>query len=592
MPKAQGLTHWNPAIPLRDGSCWCRVHSGHRNWRLIAVDLEHWFRLYAVSLTTHSRNSSTRQNNELSLSVEKLAPNGSTCYLEGLCRALDLGLISFSSSYGGILHRRRRRKGIHHSSPVTQENQKTAKKNQKKRRIRKTRIRRREDQFRHLIALVSLAVPLGAADGAELTGAPSSPAEIHKIPDMYQWETVVDQLARIIVKVREVQMQPTLFYEGDYVRVRAKVLTAKPLTGFIPLIVAREGTRMLIVKYEKIPFFCKVCGLMGHGFEECGTGIWKEEDKKWGAQGLTHWNPAIPLRDGSCWCRVHSGHRNWRLIAVDLEHWFRLYAVSLTTHSRNSSTRQNNELSLSVEKLAPNGSTCYLEGLCRALDLGLISFSSSYGGILHRRRRRKGIHHSSPVTQENQKTAKKNQKKRRIRKTRIRRREDQFRHLIALVSLAVPLGAADGAELTGAPSSPAEIHKIPDMYQWETVVDQLARIIVKVREVQMQPTLFYEGDYVRVRAKVLTAKPLTGFIPLIVAREGTRMLIVKYEKIPFFCKVCGLMGHGFEECGTGIWKEEDKKWGGWMIAHRRERQFPSKTGGRFPSRGGRGEVEE
>ncbi|KAE8787240.1 hypothetical protein D1007_38856 [Hordeum vulgare] len=105
----------------------------------------------------------------------------------------------------------------------------------------------------------------------------------------------------------------------------------------------------------------------------------------------------------------------------------------------------------------------------------------------------------------------------------------------------------------------------------------------------MQPTLFREGDYVWVRAKVLTAKPLTRFIPLIVVGDGTRMFMVKYEKIPYFCKVCGRMGHGFEECGNGVWKDKDKRWGGWMIAQRREMQFSSSSRGSFPSRGDRGE---
>ena len=60
-------------------------------------------------------------------------------------------------------------------------------------------------------------------------------AQIHKIPEVYLHEPVVDQLARRIGKVKEFQMKPTLFYEGDYVRVRARVLTDKPLTRFTPL---------------------------------------------------------------------------------------------------------------------------------------------------------------------------------------------------------------------------------------------------------------------------------------------------------------------------------------------------------------------
>ncbi|KAE8809829.1 F-box/WD-40 repeat-containing protein [Hordeum vulgare] len=84
--------------------------------------------------------------------------------------------------------------------------------------------------------------------------------EVHKIPDVYRQKTFVDQLARRIGKVCEVQMHPTLYYEGDYVRVRAKVLTAKPLTRFISLTVVGEVTRMLVVEYEKFPTSARTNG--------------------------------------------------------------------------------------------------------------------------------------------------------------------------------------------------------------------------------------------------------------------------------------------------------------------------------------------
>nr|XP_020194051.1 uncharacterized protein LOC109779841 [Aegilops tauschii subsp. strangulata] len=115
----------------------------------------------------------------------------------------------------------------------------------------------------------------------------------------------------------------------------------------------------------------------------------------------------------------------------------------------------------------------------------------------------------------------------------------------------------------------AQIHKVPDLYCHPEVVDELARRIGKVREVPLRPTLYYEGDYVRVRVRVLTAKPLTRFTPLNVEGEGRKMMVVKYEKVSFFCKICGIMGHGFEECGNGIWEEKDKKWGSWMLAKRK-----------------------
>lgn len=71
-------------------------------------------------------------------------------------------------------------------------------------------------------------------------------AQIHKVPDLYHHDSMVDQLARGIGKVREVQLWPNLYYEGDYIRVRSRVLLAKPLTRFTPLMVEGEGGACLL----------------------------------------------------------------------------------------------------------------------------------------------------------------------------------------------------------------------------------------------------------------------------------------------------------------------------------------------------------
>ncbi|KAE8808164.1 Organic cation transporter protein [Hordeum vulgare] len=116
----------------------------------------------------------------------------------------------------------------------------------------------------------------------------------------------------------------------------------------------------------------------------------------------------------------------------------------------------------------------------------------------------------------------------------------------------------------------ALIHNIPELHRKVEVVDQLARPIGRVKETQLNPRLFFEGDYVRVRARVLVNKPLTRVPPLSVAGEGRKLLPVKYKKIPYFCQVCGIMGHNHEECGDGVWEEAHKQWGTWMLARRRE----------------------
>lgn len=69
--------------------------------------------------------------------------------------------------------------------------------------------------------------------------------------------------------------------------------------------------------------------------------------------------------------------------------------------------------------------------------------------------------------------------------------------------------------------------------------------------------------------------------PLNLAREGY-FLDVKYEKIWYFCEVCGLLGHDKQECGDGIHPSEKMQWGKWLVAKKRVTQMAQSTamGGR------------
>ncbi|KAM0860821.1 hypothetical protein ACQ4PT_046297 [Festuca glaucescens] len=106
----------------------------------------------------------------------------------------------------------------------------------------------------------------------------------------------------------------------------------------------------------------------------------------------------------------------------------------------------------------------------------------------------------------------------------------------------------------------AQIHGIPELYQKEVVVDDLARRVGKTKEVQMAPKLFYEGNYVRIRVIIDVSKPLMPFVSLSITGEGRKRLAVKYEKISYFCKSYGLLGHDHEECGDGVWEEKDMQY--------------------------------
>jgi hypothetical protein len=135
----------------------------------------------------------------------------------------------------------------------------------------------------------------------------------------------------------------------------------------------------------------------------------------------------------------------------------------------------------------------------------------------------------------------------------------------------------------------AQIHSIPELYRNQSVVDQLARRIGHVKSMEMTHKRWYEGDYVRIRASIDVNKPLIRFAPLNMREAGRKMLLVKYEKIGFFCEVCGVLGHDMEECGDGVHNKEDIQYGNWMLAKRRANiggvpnfraSFPGRFGGR------------
>ncbi|KAM0914920.1 hypothetical protein ACQ4PT_011190 [Festuca glaucescens] len=60
-------------------------------------------------------------------------------------------------------------------------------------------------------------------------------AQVHGIPELYRKQEVVDDLARRVGKVKEVQMSPKLFYEGNYVRFQVRLDITKPLLCFVSL---------------------------------------------------------------------------------------------------------------------------------------------------------------------------------------------------------------------------------------------------------------------------------------------------------------------------------------------------------------------
>ncbi|KAI4972100.1 hypothetical protein ZWY2020_003025 [Hordeum vulgare] len=61
----------------------------------------------------------------------------------------------------------------------------------------------------------------------------------------------------------------------------------------------------------------------------------------------------------------------------------------------------------------------------------------------------------------------------------------------------------------------------------------------------------FEGNFFRVRAKIDVTEPLKNDASLVI-RKKREIFRVKYERLPDWCAVCGMLGHMFKECGDGI----------------------------------------
>lgn len=77
-------------------------------------------------------------------------------------------------------------------------------------------------------------------------------------------------MARRIGEVQELQIALPSGFIGEFIRVRVKLDVNKKLTRNVSF-TKSGGTKIYQVKFEKLPVFCYMCGLLVHWHEECGS---------------------------------------------------------------------------------------------------------------------------------------------------------------------------------------------------------------------------------------------------------------------------------------------------------------------------------
>lgn len=135
------------------------------------------------------------------------------------------------------------------------------------------------------------------------------------------------------------------------------------------------------------------------------------------------------------------------------------------------------------------------------------------------------------------------------------------------------------------------IHKLPDgVLKNKQFVENMAKRIGEVLELQIVLPSGFVGEFIRARVKLNVNKKLTRFVSF--TKSGkTEFYQVKFEKLPVFCYMCGILGHWHEECGTGEHTEKDLEWGPFIMAPRRGRGGRGRGSGRGSGRGGHGTDE-
>lgn len=70
--------------------------------------------------------------------------------------------------------------------------------------------------------------------------------------------------------------------------------------------------------------------------------------------------------------------------------------------------------------------------------------------------------------------------------------------------------------------------------------------------VDSEPSSFdFEGNFYRVRVRLDVRNQLKKATSIICGGER-EIFAVKYERLPDWCQVCGMMGHEFKEHGDGV----------------------------------------
>jgi len=112
----------------------------------------------------------------------------------------------------------------------------------------------------------------------------------------------------------------------------------------------------------------------------------------------------------------------------------------------------------------------------------------------------------------------------------------------------------------------ARVYDLPTGFRTENIGRQLGNKIGKFLKMDLDEEFSGWRDFLRIRVKLDVEKPLTRVVFISVGAGKCEPFRVKYEKLPKFCAVCGLLGHVETECGDGVHDKKALQYGDWLVA--------------------------
>ena len=113
--------------------------------------------------------------------------------------------------------------------------------------------------------------------------------------------------------------------------------------------------------------------------------------------------------------------------------------------------------------------------------------------------------------------------------------------------------------------SKKKIYDLPTGFRTKNIGRQLGNKIGEFLKVDLDEEINGWRDFLHIKVKLDVEKPLTRIVYISLGPGKREAFRVKYEKLPKFCAVCGIMGHSYTECGDGVHDKKTFQYGDWLI---------------------------